>query len=127
MDKAFVFTSFSVDDMEAAKAFYVDVLGFELGAPMTEHALKIVKGGQRVHIYPKSNHSPASFTILNFKVDDIEQAVNQLTKGGVKFEHYDGAGGITTNEKGIAEDGPRKMAWFTDPAGNIHGLLEGAG
>ena len=121
MDKVFVFTSFSVNDMDSAKEFYVDVLGFTLGAEMTADALKIVKDGQRVHIYPKSDHAPASFTLLNFKVEDVEQAIEQLTQAGVSFEHYDSPG-LKTNEKGIAEHGTRKMAWFTDPAGNIHGL-----
>lgn len=126
MDKAFVFTSFSVNDMAAAKHFYVDILGFELGAPMTEDALKIVKGGQRFHIYPKSDHTPASYTLINLKIDDIEAVIDQLTAAGVKFEHYDSAE-IKTNDKGIANRDAQKMAWFKDPAGNIHGLLQGEG
>lgn len=126
MDQAFVFTSFSVNDLAAAKHFYVDVLGFELGAEMTEDALKVVKGGQRFHIYPKSDHVPASFTLINLKVDDIAAAVDQLTSAGVMFEHYD-MGDIKTDDKGIASHGAQKMAWFKDPAGNIHGLLQGEG
>src|SRR5258707_557739 len=118
MDDAFVFTSFSVDDLVAAKDFYVDVLGFELGAPMTEDALKIVKGGQRYHIYPKSDHTPASFTLINLKIEDIEQVVADLTKAGVSFEHYDIPGVVKTDENGIASRGTKKMAWFKDPAGN---------
>jgi catechol 2,3-dioxygenase-like lactoylglutathione lyase family enzyme len=123
MDNPFVFTSFSVDDLAAAKAFYVDILGFELGAEMTDDALKVTKGGQRYHIYPKSDHAPASFTVINLKVDDITAAMDKLTRAGVSFEHYDGPG-IKTNEKGIVEHGTSKMAWFKDPAGNIHGLLQ---
>ena len=123
MDQAFVFTSFSVNDLAAAKDFYVNVLGYELATPMTDDALKIVKGGQRVHIYPKSDHTPASFTLLNFKIDDIEAAVDELSAKGVTFERYD-MGDIKTNAKGIAEHSAEKMAWFCDPAGNIHGLLQ---
>ncbi len=124
MDKAFVFTSFSVDDMSAAKDFYVNKLGFELGAEMTDYALKITKSGQKIHIYPKEDHKPATFTVLNFKVDDIEREVDALTKAGISFEQYDNEY-MKTNEKGIAERGSLKMAWFKDPAGNIHGLLQG--
>ena len=127
MENAFVFTSFSVDDLAVTKYFYVDTLGFELGAPMTDDALKITKGDQRYHIYPKPNHSPATFTLINLKVDNIEAAMDELTSKGVNFEHYDNEF-ITTNSKGIADDGrEHQMAWFTDPAGNIHGLLQGEG
>ncbi|HUC95757.1 MAG TPA: VOC family protein [Candidatus Saccharimonadia bacterium] len=124
MENAFVFTSFSVNDLKAAKDFYVGVLGFELGADMTEDALKITKDGQRVHVYPKSDHSPASFTVLNFKVEDIEKVADELLSKGIKFEQYDNPY-MKTNEKGIAERGTLKMAWFKDPSGNIHGLLQG--
>lgn len=126
MDDAFVFTSFSVSDLAVAKEFYVGVLGFELGAEMTNQALKIVKGGQRYHIYPKPNHEPASFTVINLKVGDIEQAVTDLTKAGVSFEQYDNEY-MKTDARGIAARGELKMAWFKDPAGNIHGLLQGEG
>jgi len=124
MDKAFVFTSFSVKDLAAVKDFYVDTLGFEEGAPMTDDALKIVKGGQKVHIYPKADHQPATFTVLNFKVEDIEHEVDELAKKGVKFEQYNIEGVVQTDAKGIASHGSEKMAWFKDPAGNIHGLLQ---
>lgn len=123
MDEAFVFTSFSVTDLNKAKDFYVDVLGYELGAPMTDDALKMSKDGQRVHIYPKSDHTPASFTLLNFKVKDIEKEADKLSRAGVSFEHYDNEY-VKTNEKGIAEYGSRKMAWFKDPFGNVHGLFQ---
>ena len=127
MQNAFVYFSLSVTDLAAAKDFYVDRLGFELGGPMTADALKITKGGQRVHIYPKADHAPASFTLLNFKVDDIAGAIDELTKLGVSFEHYNGEGGITTDARGIATHEGRQMAWFKDPAGNVHGLGQGDG
>ena len=87
--------------------------------------LRIAGGGQ-VFIYPKPNHTPASFTVLNFPVDDIEQAVDALTKLGVRFEHYEGE--IKTNAKGIfrgadRDEGPN-IAWFKDPAGNILSVLQ---
>lgn len=126
MDKAFVFTSFSVNDLAAAKEFYEGKLGFELGAPMTDEALKIQKGGQRFHIYPKPDHQPATYTVINLKVDDIDAAVGQLTKAGVEFIQYDNQY-MKTDDKGIATRGQLKMAWFNDPAGNIHGLLQGEG
>jgi glyoxalase/bleomycin resistance protein/dioxygenase superfamily protein len=76
-----------------------------------------------VLIYPKDGHTPAAHTILNFPVDDIEAAVDDLAKAGVEFEHY-GEGPIKTDEKGIATPGP-KQAWFRDPAGNILSVIEG--
>jgi predicted enzyme related to lactoylglutathione lyase len=83
-------------------------------------------GGGRVFIYPKPNHEPATFTILNFQVDDIDQAVDQLTKLGVRFEHYEGE--MKTDEKGIFRGADRgegpNIAWFKDPAGNILSVLE---
>ena len=125
MDQAFVFTSFSVNELnDIVKEFYATKLGFELGAPMTADNLKIVKGGQRVHIYPKRDHTPASFTLLNFKVEDVDQVVDALTDVGISFEQYNDASGISTNEKGIASRGSEKMAWFKDPAGKVHGLLQ---
>jgi len=126
MDKVFVFTSFSVNDMAAAKDFYVNKLGFEVGAEMTEDALKIVKGGQRFHIYPKADHVPASYTLINLKIDDIAAAVDELSSKGVSFEQYDNDY-IKTDDKGIASRDGKQMAWFKDPAGNIHGLLQGEG
>lgn len=127
MKDAFVYTSFSVKDLAEAKEFYVDKLGFTMGAEMTDEALKVVSGGQRYHIYPKADHTPADFTLINFKVDDIAAAMAELKAKGISFEQYSGEGGITTDENGVASHGPRKMAWFKDPSGNIHGLGQGEG
>ncbi|MBS1502756.1 MAG: VOC family protein [Bacteroidetes bacterium] len=119
-DKAF--SSFSVNDIAKAKDFYQNILGLEVKhVPMgPEGILELhFDGGGRVMIYPKPNHTPATFTILNFPVDDVEKAVDELSAKGVKFEHYD-MPGIQTNEKGIARGGGGpEIAWFTDPAGNI--------
>jgi predicted enzyme related to lactoylglutathione lyase len=115
------FSGFSVNDIEKAKKFY----GETLGVKTSEHngLLELQLGsGSTVLVYPKPNHSPASFTVLNFPVDNIEQAVDNLTKHGVRFEHYEGP--IKTDEKGIHRDGGPLIAWFKDPAGNILSVLE---
>jgi catechol 2,3-dioxygenase-like lactoylglutathione lyase family enzyme len=122
------FSSFSVNDVDTAKAFYQDKLGLEVKlVPMGEDysLLELHIGGGKIMVYPKPNHTPATFTILNFPVDDIEKAVDDLTGRGVKFEHYD-TGELKTDEKGIARGngmGP-DIAWFTDPAGNILSVLK---
>ena len=115
------FSSFAVPDIDAAKAFYGDVLGLTVDEPgMGLISLSI--DGRDVMVYPKPDHAPASYTILNFPVDDIDAAVDELTARGVTFERYDGFG---QDEKGIArgDEGPA-IAWFTDPAGNILSVLE---
>ena len=116
------FSTFSVDDLQRAKDFYGGTLGLDISETAEGLALNLA-GGAKVFIYPKPNHAPASFTVLNFPVDDIEQAVNQLGNLGVSFERYEGA--IQTDEKGIhrGEEGPT-IAWFKDPAGNILSVLE---
>ena len=117
------FSSFSVDDMQKAKEFYGQTLGLDVSEQEEGLRLRIAGGGE-VFIYPKSNHQPATFTVLNFPVDNIEQAVGQLTKRGVQFEHYDDAG-IKTDEKGIHSGPPGpNLAWFKDPAGNTLSVLE---
>src|SRR5258706_5083462 len=96
------FSGFSVNDMKKAKQFYGKTLGMELAeVPEMEDLLELkVAGGAKVLIYRKPNHQPATFTVLNFPVDDIEEAVEELGKRGVRFEHYEGQ--IETDEKGIA-------------------------
>ena len=121
------FFSFSTNDLAHAKHFYRDILGLDVqdeGAMGLN--LSFANGGQ-VFIYPKENHVPATFTVLNFPVEDIEEAVEKLKARGVKFEHYDEPM-IQTDEKGIARGlasgmGP-DIAWFKDPAGNILSVLQ---
>jgi predicted enzyme related to lactoylglutathione lyase len=119
------FSSFSVNDLEKAKEFYEETLGVDVEEQ--EEGLKLVfTGGNNVFIYPKSDHKPATFTVLNFPVDDIDAAVNTLTGLGVKFESYKGE--METDDKGIfrgAEggNGPN-IAWFKDPAGNFLSVIE---
>jgi catechol 2,3-dioxygenase-like lactoylglutathione lyase family enzyme len=115
------FSGFSVDDVPSAKQFY----GGTLGLNVTEdHGMLTLQlgGGGTVLVYPKDNHEPATFTILNFPVADIEQAVDELTQAGVGFERYDGE--LRTDEKGIFRGGGPNIAWFKDPAGNIISVLE---
>ncbi|MHB8626590.1 MAG: VOC family protein [Aggregatilineales bacterium] len=116
------FSGFSVDDIPKAKAFYGQTLGLVVSEDHGLLHLHIAGGGQ-ILIYPKPNHTPATFTILNFPVDNIERAVDELTKHGVRFEHYEGE--IKTDEKGIARGNGPNVAWFKDPAGNILSVLEG--
>lgn len=120
------FSSFSIDDLEKAKEFYGHTLGLEVSQTKEGLGLRLAGGGE-VFLYPKPNHEPATFTVLNFAVDDIEKAVDQLTKLGVQFESYGGE--IKTDEKGIfrgaaSGEGPN-IAWFKDPAGNILSMVEG--
>ncbi|AUD04586.1 VOC family protein [Spirosoma pollinicola] len=120
-----VFSGFAVDDIQKAKAFYQNILGLEVTeekmGPATLLTLHI-SGGSTILIYPKPDHTPASFTILNFPVDDVEKTVDALTELGVRFEHYEGE--IKTDEKGIVRGRGPAVAWFTDPAGNILSVIE---
>ena len=117
------FSGFSVNDIAKAKQFYGNTLGLEVSdGPMGTLNLQIA-GGTNILIYPKPNHTPASFTILNFPVKEIETAVAQLKERGVRFEQYD-MPDIKTDERGIARGGGPLIAWFKDPAGNILSVLE---
>jgi predicted enzyme related to lactoylglutathione lyase len=120
------FSSFSVNDVGKAKEFYGRTLGLEVSEMSGEMSGLLnlhIAGGNVVLIYPKPNHTPATFTILNFPVDDVEEAVEELNRRGVRFEIYD-LDEIKTDEKGIFRgEGPR-IAWFKDPAGNILSVLE---
>jgi catechol 2,3-dioxygenase-like lactoylglutathione lyase family enzyme len=116
------FSGFSVDDLEKAKEFYGQTLGLDVTEANGLLQLHIA-GGTTILVYPKDNHVPATFTILNFPVSNIEQTVDDLTARGVHFEHYN-IGDLVTDEKGIARGGGPNIAWFTDPAGNILSVLE---
>ncbi len=117
------FSSFSVDDLEVAKEFYGKTLA--LAVKDTPQGLEMHTKGGHIFVYPKDNHEPATFTVLNFPVADVDKAVNELSAKGVTLEHYDG---MNQDEKGIARaespnDGPT-IAWFKDPAGNILSVLQ---
>jgi catechol 2,3-dioxygenase-like lactoylglutathione lyase family enzyme len=115
------FSGFAVDDLEAAKKFYGEVLGINVSEDNGLLTLRLA-GDRDTLVYPKPGHQPANYTILNFPVPDIEAAVDELTSRGVTFERYEGFG---QDGKGIARnpEGP-PIAWFTDPAGNILSVLE---
>jgi catechol 2,3-dioxygenase-like lactoylglutathione lyase family enzyme len=117
------FSGFSVNDIGKAKEFYGQTLGLETSEGMGALMLNLAGGG-RVFIYPKDNHEPATFTVLNFPVEDIDGTVDKLTSAGITFERYEGA---EQDERGIARgraanQGP-DIAWFKDPAGNILSVL----
>src|SRR6266705_2091338 len=119
------FSGFSVDDLAKAKEFYTEILGLRVDSGGMGLRLHL-PGGGIVFVYPKGDHQPATFTILNFEVDNIDEAVDELTNRGVRFEHYDA--GPKTDEKGILRGRAQNMgpdiAWFKDPAGNILSVLE---
>lgn len=112
------FSGFSADDIPAAKQFYGDTLGLKVDE---EHGMLHLRlaGDKDVLIYPKPNHQAATFTVLNFPVDDIEATVAALNERGVRFEQYE-----TTDDKGINRAGGPLIAWFKDPAGNILSVLQ---
>lgn len=118
------FSGFSVNDMDKAKEFYGGTLGLEVTEENGMLTLRLA-GGNNVLIYPKPNHEPATFTILNFPVSDIEKTVDELTDAGVEFEQYTGE--IKTDEKGIMRGEGPLIAWFKDPAGNVLSVLEAEG
>jgi catechol 2,3-dioxygenase-like lactoylglutathione lyase family enzyme len=115
------FSGFSVDDIPKAQEFYGRTLGLDVTEQNGQLLLHIA-GGSKILVYPKPDHAPASFTILNFPVGDIEEAVDELTRRGVRFESYEGE--LKTDEKGIFRGGGPLIAWFKDPAGNILSVLE---
>ncbi|HSX48071.1 MAG TPA: VOC family protein [Candidatus Nanoarchaeia archaeon] len=118
------FSGFSVKNLDEAKEFYGSTLGLDIDSgPMGMH-IKIA--GTNVFVYDKADHTPATFTILNFPVDDIEQAVKELSAKGVEFEHYEGLTDDQGIARGIAQKRGPDIAWFKDPAGNILAVLQEA-
>jgi len=118
------FSSFSIRDVAAAQRFYGETLGLDV-AQRPEGLEITLAGGARLFLYPKPNHTPATFTVLNFVVDDVDAAVDELTRRGVQFEHYDQPT-LKTDAKGIARGNGPTIAWFTDPSGNILSVLKPA-
>ena len=112
------FSGFSVDDIPRAKEFYGETLGLDVSEENGMLTLQIA-GDRPTLVYPKPNHEPATYTILNFPVDDIDSAVDQLTARGVTFERYDNADG-----RGVMRGEGPPIAWFKDPAGNILSVLQ---
>ena len=117
------FSGFSVNDIQKAREFYGDKLGIEVTEEMMGNLALHIEGGNRIIIYPKPNHEPATFTILNFPVDDLEKTVDELTGKGIVFEQYD-FDQIKTDSKGIMRGMGPSIAWFKDPAGNILSVID---
>jgi len=113
------FSGFSVDDIPAARAFYADTLGIRVTEEHGMLTLHLAGGDRPTLIYPKKDHVPAEFTILNFPVAEIESAVDELAARGVAFEHYPNG-----DAKGIFREVGPPIAWFKDPAGNILSVLQ---
>jgi catechol 2,3-dioxygenase-like lactoylglutathione lyase family enzyme len=114
------FSGFAVDDLREARRFYGETLGLEV---TEDHGLLTLHlaGDRPTIIYPKPDFAPATYTILNFPVDDIERAVDELSAHGVRFERYEG---FAQDDRGIFRDGGPYIAWFTDPAGNVLSVLQ---
>jgi catechol 2,3-dioxygenase-like lactoylglutathione lyase family enzyme len=119
--KTKAFSGFAAPDIEAARAFYADTLGIRTTEEHGLLTLHLADGDRPTLIYPKPDHTPAAYTILNFPVDDIEAAVDQLVDRGVTFMRYDG---MEQDERGIMRAGGPYIAWFTDPAGNVLSVLQ---
>ena len=115
------YSGFAVDDLEKAREFYGETLG--LNVTSEEYGLMTLHlaGDRPTLVYPKPDHTPATYTILNFPVDDIDKAVDELAARGVRFERYDG---FEQDEKGIARGEGPHIAWFKDPAGNVLSVLQ---
>lgn len=120
--KSRAFSSFSVDDLDKAREFYGKMLGLKVSEEYGMLFLQI-PGGSRIMVYPKPDHIPATFTVLNFPVDDTEKAVERLGEQGVTFEIYDQEN-LKTDARGIMKWDGVTMAWFKDPAGNILSVIE---
>ena len=117
------FSSFSVNDLERAKQFYGETLGLEVQAK-DGYGFRVTVAGNNIFVYEKPDHQPATFTILNFHVSNIEKAVEELSQKGIRFEQYEGE--LKTDTKGIHRQAGMEMAWFKDPAGNFLSLLHGS-
>jgi catechol 2,3-dioxygenase-like lactoylglutathione lyase family enzyme len=123
LGSAKAYGGFSVDDIPAAKRFYGETLGLEVSEENGMLTLHI-SGGGNILVYPKPDHAPATFTILNFPVEDIDAAVDELTERGVRFERYEGT---QQDERGIHREFGPPIAWFTDPAGNVLSVIQEEG
>ena len=116
------FSGFSVDDLDKARRFYEDTLGLRVSDEEMDGLMRLHLGsGAEVLVYAKHDHVPATFTVLNFPVPDVEQAVDQLAARGVRFQHYENP---PTDDKGIMRSGGPLIAWFTDPAGNVFSVIQ---
>jgi catechol 2,3-dioxygenase-like lactoylglutathione lyase family enzyme len=116
------FFSYSVKDLQRAKEFYANTLGLDVRDTPEGLGLQLAGGGS-AFLYPKPNHEPATFTVLNFRVDDVDKAVDALTAKGIRFEQYD-MPNLKTDAKGISRGHGPTIAWFKDPDGNILSVVQ---
>ena len=124
LKKAKAFSGFSVDDLSRAREFYEKTLGLDVEEDKNQGLSLKIATGARIFIYPKGPaHDPATYTVLNFPVDNVEKTVDELGARGVRFERYDG---IPADDRGIASGGGPRIAWFKDPAGNILSIIQQA-
>jgi catechol 2,3-dioxygenase-like lactoylglutathione lyase family enzyme len=122
LGQSHAFSGFSADDLAKARQFYAGTLGLEVSESHGLLTLHLA-GGSRVLMYPKPNHAPATFTVLNFPVDDVDRTVATLNRRGVRIETYNEAD-IATDARGIYRGNGPTIAWFKDPAGNILSVLQ---
>ena len=125
LDTKKAFSSFSVSDIQKANEFYGETLGLELSSGPEGTLVVPLSGGTRTLMYPKPNHQPATFTVLNFPVENVEETVDELSRRGVRFEVYDEPD-LKTDARGIFRGNGPTIAWFKDPAGNILSVVEAA-
>ena len=119
------FSTIAVPDLDVARDFYGNKLGIDVRTEPEMGMLELhVGGGAPVTVYPKPDHKPAVFTVLNFVVDDIDAAVSQLNDAGITMQRYDVDGGMDADERGIYRGQGPAIAWFTDPAGNILSVIQ---
>jgi catechol 2,3-dioxygenase-like lactoylglutathione lyase family enzyme len=125
LNKSKALSSFSVDNIQKAKEFYGKMLGLEVSIGPEGTLVLDLAGGTKTLMYPKPNHQPATFTVLNFPVPSVEKAVDELNQRGVRFEIYNEPN-LKTDARGISRGNGPTIAWFKDPAGNILAVLEAA-
>ena len=120
------FSGIAVRDLQQSRRFYGEVLGLRVEDSDMGMLVLRLAGDRPVLLYPKADHEPAGFTVLNFPVDDVESTVDALTGRGVRFEHYEGTD-VETDPKGVFRGGGPLIAWFTDPSGNVLSVIAGPG
>jgi predicted enzyme related to lactoylglutathione lyase len=120
--EAKAFSGFSVNDIETSKEFYTKILGLKFSQPMGQLLLKL-SGGGKVFLYAKANHVPATYTVLNFPVNNLKEAMDELKERGIQFIIYKEKS-FKTDDEGVFHGGGPKIAWFKDPSGNILSVLE---
>jgi len=120
------FSGIAVKDLDEAKRFYSDVLGLRVDEGEMGMLVLQLAGDRPTLLYPKHDHVPATYTVLNFPVDDVETAVDALTARGVRFERYEGTD-VETDAKGVFRGGGPLIAWFTDPSGNVLSVIQEPG